>query len=538
MVLSLSVPVSVRSLPKEIEVVPELARAWAESLPLTQPDIAAKALLDTVAALNRGKLSAEDRVALLDVYRPTRDTLLDALESVCAYASVPLDAEAEQAFQLTRQLLIEFGYGYKMYILEKTGKFIVFNARKSLPWPVYRALSDQRRLMLQTYKTYHPIHPGFWQEAHALLSYAEERGFADESVESPGEVSIRDLHTELMMLALADPYRLMHGEVDAVAHTLRAHVKEVHVAKLDDDNPPSRLARPIVVALDSDSPPRAVTPGVKTPIGEAMRRIDTSGITSILREQVQVTRHANAAVSRARHDSNDLAIRLVRMWSDPPRRLSVRNGIVTNVAVCSGIETVAYFSELAQGEPVAAAPALIDGVPTPRMPQDPVSQLAGVEPWGVLNQSAHGLRLIRTQRGNVRVTVGDVVGVRFVHARAWSVGAVRWLTVLDDEEIEFGLELLAPAAARVTTRLTPNMPCTALLLATSAALPQRTSAKSTDARQNDDTSGVSDILLTESGTFEQDRQFEIMDRGETYAVRASMLIESTPRFDMFVFTPA
>jgi cyclic-di-GMP-binding protein len=170
MVLSLSVPVSVRSLPKEIEVVPELARAWAESLPLTQPDIAAKALLDTVAALNRGKLSAEDRVALLDVYRPTRDTLLDALESVCAYASVPLDAEAEQAFQLTRQLLIEFGYGYKMYILEKTGKFIVFNARKSLPWPVYRALSDQRRLMLQTYKTYHPIHPGFWQEAHALLS--------------------------------------------------------------------------------------------------------------------------------------------------------------------------------------------------------------------------------------------------------------------------------------------------------------------------------------------------------------------------------
>ena len=38
MALSLSVPTTIRSLPKEVEINPKKAKAWVESLPLTKND--------------------------------------------------------------------------------------------------------------------------------------------------------------------------------------------------------------------------------------------------------------------------------------------------------------------------------------------------------------------------------------------------------------------------------------------------------------------------------------------------------------------
>lgn len=529
MVLSLSVPVAVRSLPKEIATTPDRARAWVESLPLTRTIDAARAFVDMVAALNRGKLGSEDRLALLEVYRPTRDALLMALDAGYAYAPVPLQAGAQQSFDLARQILIEYGYGYKMHILEKTGKFAFFNARKSLPTPVYKALEDLKQLMLQTYKTYHPISTGLWQEAHTLLAYAEEQGFADDMIDPHGHGSIRQLHTDLLMLFLADPYRMMQGEVEQVADILLRHRGLVDVTPLStNEQSHVRPLRPLVVALDSDSPPRAVTPGVRTPTGDAMRQIGPGALLNDLRETLQRSRTtANAARSRATHDLDDLVTRLLRMWSDPPRRQSNRNAVTTNVALCSSIKSVAYFCELAGKESdVADAPTIVDHVLTVALPQDPVSQLVGVETWGVTNQSAHGIRLTRThapdraRAGRVGVTVGEVVGVRFAHTRAWSIGIVRWLTVLSAEEMECGVELIAPAAANVTTRLSPHETHAALLVATNSP------------------GNTSDTLIAESGSFIETQPFDIIDQGESFHVRATTLIESTSRFDLFLFEPA
>jgi cyclic-di-GMP-binding protein len=531
MVLSLSVPVSVRSLPKEIAVTPAGARAWADSLPLTRTIDATGALVETVSALNRGKLGSEDRMALLEAYRPTRDALLAALDACYAYAPLPLQPEPQQALDLAQQLLMEYGYGFKMHILEKTGKFIVFNARKSLPAPVYKALDDLKLLMLQCYKTYHPIATGAWQEAHTLFAYAEEQGFADDEIDPLGHGSIRQLHTDLLMLSLADPYRLMHHEVERVAGLLRTYRGLVRVTPLTGAEQ-SRVSapRPLIVALDSDAPPRAVTAGVRAPSGDAQRLIDPTPLLAKLRDVLQTSRTAaNAAESRATHDLDDLTTRLLRMWSDPPRRQSHRNTVTTNVALCSGIKSVAYFCELASKESDASATtSMVEHVPTPALPQDPVSQLVGVETWSIANQSAHGLRLTRaiargpdrTAESRVGVTVGEVVGVRFVHSRAWSIGVIRWLTVLKADEIECGVELIASAAANVIARSSAQKNSAALLVATNT-------------QEN-----TSDTLLAESGSFVATQPFDLIDQGEIFHVRASTLIESTSRFDLFIFEPA
>ena len=163
MALSLSVPTTIRGLPKEVEINPKKAKAWVESLPLTKTMESTRALTETIEALNHAKMPSEDRVALVEIYRPIIAVLLDELEAVYAYSSLPLPPKQKEAFDLGNQLLVQCSYAYKMMVLEKSGKSLFYNAKKNLPLPLYRAMHYLRELMLQSYKTYHPVSTGVWQ---------------------------------------------------------------------------------------------------------------------------------------------------------------------------------------------------------------------------------------------------------------------------------------------------------------------------------------------------------------------------------------
>jgi hypothetical protein len=526
MPLSLSVPVSTRPLPKEIETNPKKARAWVEALPLTKTIDSARAIVANLEAINRGKLLADERVAVVETYRPVVSVLLDELDAIYAFSSLPLQPRPKEAFDLAHQLSVECAFAYKMLVLEKTGKFIAFGNKKSLPAPIHRVMSHLRALMLQSYKTYHPVPVGVWQEASSLYLYSEEQGFVSDVADEESKSSIADIYHEMLMLSLADPYRLMYREVDRVLDVLRQHRGLVALRTSSDGVDP---ARAFVVALDADAAPKGLVQGNRPPAGNVLRLIDPAKLVERLHQKIKASSAqigSSAAKSRATHDLNDLMLRLTRLWGDPPKRQFRRNPADTGVALCSGIKAIAYFAELAVNEnPEDDAEAIRDGrtLPLLKIPQDPMSQLIGVEEWHVLNQSANGLRLHRNQGGNVGITVGEAVGVRFVGGRAWNIGVVRWLTLLEGNALEFGMELLSPQGYSITleptignaTRSIPGI----LLAASHPEVP-------------------ADTVLTAPDTFADLREFILTDHGELSNVRATTLVERTSRFDLFQFVPS
>ncbi len=526
MALSLSVPVSTRSLPKEIETNPKKARIWVESLPLTKTIESANSMIYMLESINRSKFAAEERIELVEIYRPVITVLLDELEAVYAYSALPMPPKQLTAFELSRRLLTECGYAYKMLVLEKTGKMIMFNAKKNLPIPIYRTLFYLRELMLQCYKTYHPVPPGVWQEAHALYQYAAEQGLAGEGAsDSNNDVksTILDTYVDMLLIALADPYRLMYKEVDRVVEVLSQNRGFVDILSSAEGVNPQRL---FVVALDGDQAPKVLIQGNQPPAGQVLRLIDPTRLVDRLTQKLKAAGNVNAAKSRATHDFNDLIARLLRLWGDPPKRQFRRNPADSGVALCSGIKAISYFAELAATEnPEADAEAIREGrtIPLLKIPQDPMSQMIGVEEWQVLNQSANGVRLHRESGGNVGVTVGEAVGVRFVGGRSWNVGVVRWLTLLEGNALEFGVELISPIAHSITIEPTmgntsqQSKPAPALLIAPLMG------------------EAAADTVLTTAEVFSDLREFELNDAGDISHVRATTLIERTSRFDLFQF---
>jgi cyclic-di-GMP-binding protein len=520
MPLSLSIPVSTRTLPKEIETAPKKARVWAESLPLTQVIDSSRKLAEVIEAINRGKLLPEERYALVEVYRPTMNVLLDELQAIFAYATLPLPPKQKEAFDLSQHLLVESSYTYKMFILEKTSKLIGFGNKRSLPLPIHRTMQALQSMMMQCYKTYHPVGVGLWQEMHALYQYADEQGFSRDDV-ADMKSNISDVYFESLMLAMADPYRLMPKEADRVLDVLQQNRGLVELRLTADGIDPSRC---YVVAFDSDAGPKALAVGDRPAPGNVLRLIEPSRLVERLESRIK-TASANAT-SRAVHDQIDLMTRLNRLWGDPPRRQTRRSEADTAVALCAGIKAIGFFADLALNEnPEADAEAIREGRTTPvlKIPQDPMSQLIGVEEWQVMNQSANGLRLHRRQGGSVAVTVGEAVGIRFVGGRAWNVGIVRWLTLLEGNALEFGVELISPAAISATilpTVGTGMRPMPAVLLA--SAHPEV----------------LPDTVIAIVETYADLREYEINDHEEIRTVRATQLIERTSRFDMFQFQPS
>ena len=523
MPLSLSVPVSTSALPREIETNPKKARAWIESLPLTKTFEAARMVAQNIEALNNGKMSGAERVALVDIYQPVIAVLLDELEAIYAYSVLPLPAKQREAFDLARDLRVQCATTFKIFLLEKPGKLGLFNSKKPLPEPIYWAMFYLQSQLLQSYKTYHPCQAGVWQELHSLFQHAGEQGMLAEMGDVETKSTIQDLYTDALMISLADPYRLMFKEVDRVQETLRQNRGLVDIRTSNDG---LNLQRLFVVALDSDQPPKVLVQGLPPPSGQVLRLIDPTRLVDKLQQRMRAQNGAAAsgvAKSRATHDMADLQQRLIRLWGDPPKRQFRRNPADSSVALCSGIKAIAYFTESAsREEPEADARAIRDGdtIPLLKIPQDPMSQMIGVEEWHVLNQSANGLRLYREADGKVGVTVGEIVGVRFIGGRSWNVGVVRWLTLLEGNALEFGVELISPAAASITIKPTignGNKPMPALVL------------------QNATPEWDNDTVLSMTDTFADLREFELLDRTEITIVRATTLIERTSRFDLFQF---
>ncbi len=551
MVLNLSVPVSVKSLPKDIETNPKRARAWIEALPLTQLFDSAHAAVRALDAINRARLSVDDRLDIVEGYRNVLNTLLDELEALYAYAPLPLNERQLEAFTLARTLMTESAFSYKMYLVEKAGKLLAFTVRKAIPLPVHRTMRLLRLFMWQCYKTYYPIPAGIWQEAHALLLFADEQGFARDIVDTEDKASIADLHADMMMLSLAAPYRLMVGEVDKVSAILANHRGTVDIVSSSEGLNPQRL---FILALDQDAAPRVLVPGTRPPEGKLLRVVNPTRLVEHLQRlamPTDVSSNANTSASASTNGTTTnphLIGRLVRLWGNPPKRQFRRTSTSSVVAVCAGIKAISYFANLEEVlDPEADAAAIREGrtLPLLSIPQDSISQAMGVEAWQIVNQSANGLRLHRemptqTKRseiqggtitdkktdqgsydttGKVGITVGEVVGVRFVGARAWNIGVVRWLTVLEDNSLEFGVELISPNAVSATIAPTiggGRTPTPALLIAPLMEM-----------------SGEN--VLTAPETFADLREYALYYQGEVTTIRATELIESTTRFDLFQY---
>ena len=522
MPLELRVPVERSSPPKDLEVRPKALKAWMEFLPLAQPLEAARILLAHATGVNRAKVETEERIHILEVYRPIADVLFEELDHMYSRAPQPLPARARDALAAARGLHTEIAHGYKIAILEKTGKRIAFGLKKQLPPLILRAMQHLAANMRASYKAYAALPAGLWKELHQLYVYAGAEGMASEAVEGAGHGTIAELYCETLLVALTDPYRLMPGELDKVVEqirTLRAPVT------LGQQRPETRPGAHFLVPCDLDRPPKPALSANDETGGPNWRLLDANAIVDKLRTRVAALDSGNVSATMSRMvgpETHALMTRLAVLWGDPPKRAFRRDAAEGSVAICSGVKNIAHFvAHDAVGEDgaEAEAEALRRGITMPlrALPQDETGHPIPIYEWAVINHSEGGLKVRRGDPMTQSISVGEVVGIRGAGKRSWTIGVARWITVGEDGAMEFGVQLFATAACAVWVKTRnssdPQAKLGVLLV---------------DGEELDGES-----LLTPVNTYAELREFEL--QGEEYRsrMRATDLIEKTARFELF-----
>lgn len=524
MALDLRIPAERVAPPKDLELRPKQARAWVESLPLSQSTEAGRKILANLSALNRAKVEFDDRLQLLEAYRPVAHVVFDELDAVYGKSMLPLPTKAREALALARALATEFAYGYKILILEKTGKLLAFGAKKQMPFLAYRAMESLEQLLRASYRSYTSIPAGSWQEIHALYLHAEKEAFAGEPAEPETKASIADLYAQALLVSLTDPYRLVPGDLDRIVQVIAG---QRGAWTLGQARPQTRPGAHFLVPCDQDKPPKPLLSANDDPGGPNWRLLDANPIVDRLRARRQAVETGNVSATTSKAMNADMLAllgKLVILWGDPPKRASRRDPMDSTVAICAGMRAITHFLSV---EPELSArkeaEAIASGatVPLVFIPDDEVSRGMNVGEWDVVNQSAGGLKVRRLGTTTQAVTVGEVIGIKFMGKTHWTIGVVRWLTMIDEGGMEFGIQFIAPAARCVAVQPTitsAGQVRQGLLLA------------------GDDGFDGADTLLTVPATYSDLREFELEEEGFVTRVRATTLIERTGRFELFHFS--
>jgi hypothetical protein len=486
--------------PVAFDARPGAMREWVDELPVANIGETSRRIYGALVVLNTQELDAGQRFEALELLRPTVFYVLEAMKKHFIGQSFPMPEKAQKVARLSQELLRELGDGYKLLIMEQARDDASRRSRHLATW-LHRALRCLGHQLLKSYQIYAPCPRGVWADLHQIYRYGERHKLQGMRIDDPynlvpGNISLADAYKQLLLLALACPYRMRHGEVAQVYARLEhwaTHSKLTTMA----NGPASAL---FVVHLSQDDPPTYRMLHDSAAADSDCRLLDTAGLADDVR----------AALSECQAQSGGRALneralkRLMLSWGVMPKRRFSRTQNDAKVSVAMGLSATHYFVSGEsvfnpggdRGEPMgdnhharshfSAAPIGSEQGRTPELwelepaaaretgqsirsaPRTaPIPDLQLPEPrglqaayhfheWHMVNVSAGGYCLLWENTEAARAQVGELVGIQEhddPDSFHWRLGVIRWLKA--SQGLELGVQMLSPGAIAVGARPYP-----------------------------------------------------------------------------------
>lgn len=552
------------------ETNPKEARAWLESLPLADSGEAARDIYQALYTLNRLELATQSRLDLMELYKGPVVMVSSVLQSQFVGLALPLPPEVRKLAEFIRQLHMEMAIGYKCVIHDLQAARRPWGKKNLLVMATERSLRYLGEVLARSYQVYMPPPPEVWKEIHALYRYAEQHGRLSHPIEISEEnkstATILERYLQIVLLALCNPYQLPQNECNYIRSFLESRTDKATIE--DQVNVADPVGR-FLIDLSADAPPVPFAQQDRAQESEHYRVLSTIELARTVHgymkrlEQGESGSFLNLGAEMSSIACRDVLKRMIKFWGLTPKRVYSRTKTRGLLALCTGINALHFFgggrkpfkspetevqeepkeSQRASrkvpakyrndesGQVEAAADAEASETPAPPSwlaeAKLAVPDTFPVDRWQLRDESARGLLLAREGEVGAHVRVGDLLGIQASKdGGTWRAGVVRWIKSPDGNQVEMGVERLAPIVTPVAVKpAVNNMPGTgrrytqALLLPAMPVL-QRPAT----------------LILTR-GVYEPGRSLHLVVDGEKpKIVRPLKLLERTASFDQIVFT--
>ncbi len=333
-------------------VNPARLNKWLAALPSGNATKTGQDLLAALYQVNRARLPAGARFAMLEHCRPLIHELLVSLRKHYASASLPLPEKHRPMVELVHSLLHELANGYKSVVLapaRNAANEPIGGGDSSSPLApaIFRAMTYLARLLVDTYSLYAPEPKYVWLELHQLYRYAEQRQLLTQVAvtDSPGNAATIDhAYRRIVLLALANPYHLMQGEATVVYAELEKWAPACRITPLSMNTRPKGQ---LYIDLEQDEPPRFASAKLNLPTPQEGRIVDVSAVLKLLQARVKdvlsTGKTGMGQLSLVGRTARNMYRRLAEAWGVRTERLSNREQRATPLEIVAGISACHHY---------------------------------------------------------------------------------------------------------------------------------------------------------------------------------------------------
>ena len=469
---------------------------------------AARVIGDALAAINVIAVGDTRRHELAEKFWRTAEVLWPRLELYFAPAPHPLRGEALDAAKASLTLAQELFVAYKRVLEHEANKRLQFGGSKTLVVLVHRCMQSAWRILVNSYIAYAPILPRTWLDAHRIYAFAHERGLHQRPVSAEEPAATPEaVYTQALLLALANPYGFLQGQLDTVIRYVQEYSQWV---KLTDIAPVHRMAKAVaIIPVGHDFPPFSASKGgsiegskifllafeLAFQIQEQVRKLEAGGDFP--------ADVGKDMASRRRYLT--LLKRLLRQWAIPPARQFNRLPSQARVVMCTELVGVWQYSR-----------GRHSGVTVAKSTQ-PLMHCQ------VINHTPAGYALRQTVPHPPALRIGELVALRVEGRSGPQVAIVRWFrNTMRGGGLEFGCEVMSdsPEAAAAALESAPDGKRVPVVV-----LP-------TDPAKAGSEDVLSQIIVA-AGAFGLDQGVALTRGGKTGFAVLTKLVEQGPGFEIY-----
>jgi cyclic-di-GMP-binding protein len=474
---------------------------WVEGLPVANIQAAAERIYHTLQEINRTSVPLRAHLEFLENVGPPASTILQELRRHCADASFPIPAKTLRVAQFVQDMLEMLIVGYQAILRQllsvppaagSEGPYSNLFQQVSHRIFFYSFLLLQSNALLDQ-----PCRKNIWIRLNRLYLRAQREERHTRLIDFPGfkdysRSNIDRLYKKILLLSLIPLYALRNEQVQELIASLESWADAMDLVPCYPGA--NRKQTPFQVDQEEDQGPVSAGSGCDTCVQPRCLLIDTSRVQTLLTQLVvQAARRHEDRVSLAGGVSVTVKTleTLKSAWKERPKRNDRRapiNAVVEMVVSVSGIHhaLTARQEEARPHRPTPrqAAPqphhALFDtgilslgdaplhqlkhdhskdfGFPLDEKPDIDALFAGGDEgPWQKRRDTSgyrfqHAAQLDRSDNGcqlelrvtpEMRLRVGELVGLRDAPAESLRLGVIRWIKQPESDALNCGLLHLA-----------------------------------------------------------------------------------------------
>jgi len=509
----LSIPAQHAPASDSFDIRPQATKRWIAGLPMANTRETSRLVYGALREINRLELEPQTRFTALESFRTPTQHIGDILKKHFVGQPFPLPKKNQKVAEFARELQAEMALGYKIIVKElietaasRGGGKLSSELKTLLTLSAHRAMHYLGRVLLHTYFVYAECPTNLWKEIHQLYLCAEAHKLDTKTVKDQEgrlvqESSIGAIHKQILLLALAGPYRMRQGEVDQIDIVLEAWAPHTRLLPATD---PERKQALFAVLLDGDDQPRYFEQD-QTDSGQYRRILDTVGLARVVRSHITPSSDDTEGKPEKKPSappvplSQDILKRLMLAWGVMSKRSFSRAQTASKVFVASGLSAVhhyisgkgpfapghhntghmgerqqgtrAQFSSRAVRTETESQPDVWEFIypggrkaekegnatthPAPLRP-DAGGQFPTYV-WNMLNESAGGVCLLWEDESPSKAQVGELICLQQLEPGDapghWEIGVIRWMKHATGKGLELGVQMLAPGARAIATKI-------------------------------------------------------------------------------------